>query len=81
MSEKFHNLLIIDDEASIRHMLRLVLEPHNYRVSEAENGAAALELIRKENFNAILSDIRMPDMDGFTLLSQPEVRKLTPPLS
>lgn len=76
MSEKFHNLLIIDDEASIRHMLRLVLEPHNYRVSEAENGAAALALIRKENFNAILSDIRMPDMDGFTLLNQPEVRKL-----
>ncbi len=76
MTDRFRNLLIIDDEASMRHMLRLVLEPHNYRVSEAENGAAALELIRKEKFTAILSDIRMPDMDGLNFLNQREVRNL-----
>lgn len=76
MPEQFRNLLIIDDEPSMRHMLRLVLEPHNYRVSEAENGAAALEMIRKEQFNAILSDIRMPDMDGLSFLDQVEVRDL-----
>ena len=76
MADQFRNLLIIDDEASMRHMLRLVLEPHSYRVSEAENGAAALELLHREKFNAILSDIRMPDMDGLTFLDQPEVRNL-----
>ena len=76
MSKRFHNLLIIDDEASMRHMLRLVLEQHNYRVSEAQNGAEAINLIYKEKFDVILSDIRMPDMDGLTFLDQPEVRSL-----
>lgn len=76
MTEQFSNILIIDDEASMRHMLRLVLEPHNYRVSEAKSGVDALELIRKEKFDVILSDIRMPDMDGLDFLAQPEVRQL-----
>jgi len=76
MSDRIHNLLIIDDEASMRHMLRLVLEQHNYRVSEAQNGAEAINLIYKEKFDVILSDIRMPDMDGLTFLEQPEVRSL-----
>ena len=76
MARQFHNLLIIDDEASMRHMLRLVLEQHNYRVSEAQNGAEAINLIYKEKFDFILSDIRMPDMDGLTFLDQPEIRSL-----
>lgn len=76
MSEQFHNILIIDDEASMRHMLRLVLEPHNYRVNEAQNGLAALEAIRKEKFDVILSDIRMPDMDGLKFLEQADVKAL-----
>lgn len=76
MSEQFHNLLVIDDEASIRHMLRLVLEQNNYRVTEAQNGAEAINLLYKEKFDFILSDIRMPDMDGLTFLDQPEVRSL-----
>jgi two-component system response regulator AtoC len=76
MAEQFRNLLVIDDEASMRHMLRLVLEQHNYRVSEAQNGAEAINLIYKEKFDVILSDIRMPDMDGLTFLDQPEIRSL-----
>ncbi len=76
MSNKFRNLLIIDDEASMRHMLRLVLEQHHYRVSVATNGAEAINLLYKEKFDVILSDIRMPDMDGLTFLEQPEVRAL-----
>ena len=76
MAEQFHNLLIIDDEASMRHMLRLVLEQHNYRVTEAPNGAEAINLLYREKFDFILSDIRMPDMDGLTFLEQPEVRAL-----
>ena len=77
MSTAFRNLLIVDDEPSMRHMLRLVLEAHNYRISEASNGAAALEEIRRERFDVILSDIRMPDMDGLGFLSHPEVQELT----
>ncbi len=76
MTDQFHNILIIDDETSMRHMLRLVLEPHKYRVCEAANGYAALDAIGKEKFDVILSDIRMPDMDGLSFLDRPEVRAL-----
>ncbi len=73
MVGKYRNLLIIDDEAAMRHMLRLVLEEHDYRITEAQNGIDALAQVRKEKFDLILSDIRMPDMDGLTFLSQPEL--------
>jgi len=76
MADQFHNILIIDDEKSMRHMLRLVLEPHKYRVNEAANGYEALDAIRREKFDVILSDIRMPDMDGLTFLQRPEVTAL-----
>ena len=76
MSKQFRNLLLIAGEAPIRRMLRLVLEQHNYRVSEAQNGAEAINLIDKERFDAILTDIRLPDMDGLTFLDQPEIRPL-----
>lgn len=75
MPDQFHNLLVIDDEASMRHMLRLVLEQNSFRVTEAANGAAAIKLLYQEKFDYILSDIRMPDMDGLTFLDQPEVRQ------
>jgi two-component system response regulator AtoC len=76
MSDQYHNLLVIDDETSMRHMLRLVLERNKYRVTEAGNGAEAINLLYKEKYDYILSDIRMPDMDGLTFLEQPEVRAL-----
>jgi two-component system response regulator AtoC len=74
MQKPIRNLLVVDDEASMRHMLRLVLEQNGYRVSEANNGAEAINLTYKERFDVILSDIRMPDMDGLTFLDQPEIR-------
>lgn len=74
MSDGFINLLIVDDERSMRHMLRLVLEQQGYRITEAENGQAALQFLRKERFNAVLCDIRMPDMDGLQFLQHAEIR-------
>jgi two-component system response regulator AtoC len=76
MVGKYRNLLIIDDEASMRHMLRLVLEEQGYRITEANNGIEALARLRKEKFDLILSDIRMPDMDGLTFLRHPDVAAL-----
>ena len=76
MAGTYRNLLVIDDEAPMRHMLRLVLEEHDYRISEAGSGVEALGRLRQEKFDVILSDIRMADMDGLTFLNQPEVRDL-----
>ncbi len=68
------NILVIDDDRAMRHMLRLVLEREHYRISEAENVEKALEMISKEVFDAILCDIRMPGTDGLGFLALPQVR-------
>ncbi len=76
MSLTHRNLLVVDDDAAMRHMLRLVLEDQGYRVTEAATGREAVSRIGKETFAAILCDIRMPDMDGLSFLQQSEVRAL-----
>ncbi|MDT8424092.1 MAG: sigma-54 dependent transcriptional regulator [Desulfuromonadales bacterium] len=72
------NILLIDDEASMRHMLRLTLEREHYRVTEVANGAAALTLLATETFDLVLCDIRMPGLDGLSLLRELRERSLTP---
>ncbi len=63
-------ILVIDDEAPMRHMLRLVLEKEGYRVQEAADGAEGLALLREEPFGTVLCDIRMPQMDGTAFLKE-----------
>jgi two-component system, NtrC family, nitrogen regulation response regulator NtrX len=62
-------VLIIDDEASIRESLRMILEYEGYRVEEAEGGKAALAKLGDRIPDAVLLDIKMPEMDGLDLLS------------
>ena len=61
-------ILIIDDEKSIRNTLRDILEYEKYFVDEAPDGASALELVKKQTYDTILCDIKMPRMDGIELL-------------
>jgi len=61
-------LLCVDDEPSILSALRRLFRPHGYRVLLAESGAAALELLAQEPVDLVLSDMRMPGMDGAQLL-------------
>jgi two-component system response regulator AtoC len=68
MVNEGNTVLVIDDEASMRHMLRLVLEKEGYRVFEAAGGDEALALLAKEDITIILCDIRMPGMDGLAFL-------------
>ncbi len=63
-------ILIIDDEAPIRHALRDILEYENYHIEEASNATEALSMLNKEKFNTIISDIKMPNMDGIELLEK-----------
>ncbi len=63
-------VLIVDDEQSIRYVLREILEDENYQVEDAANGQEALEKLQKEAFDVVLSDIKMPKMDGMALLQK-----------
>src|SRR5210317_1064164 len=70
MTANQHHVLIVDDEAPMRHMLRMVLERDGYTVSEAASGSQGLDRLRSGHFGLILCDIRMPEMDGLTFLKE-----------
>lgn len=61
-------ILIIDDQAPIRRVLREILENENYQVDDAGNGPDALQMVKEQEYDAILCDIKMPDMDGMEVL-------------
>ncbi len=62
-------ILIIDDERSIRSTLKEILEYEKYEIVEAEDGAQGLQLIKKEDFDLVMCDIKMPKMDGMEVLT------------
>jgi hypothetical protein len=63
-------LLIVDDERAIRSTLREILEYENHQVEEAVDGAEGWEKIQKGGFDILLSDIKMPKIDGTELLDK-----------
>ena len=63
-------ILVADDEAEIRRLVSRYAEHEGYAVSTAENGEEALGLCRSQSFDAVILDIMMPEMDGFTALKE-----------
>jgi two-component system nitrogen regulation response regulator NtrX len=63
-------ILIIDDERSIRSTLREILEYEDYVVEDIDNGIDGLELIRKNDYDLVLCDIKMNRMDGMEVLTE-----------
>ncbi|MCH5261776.1 MAG: response regulator transcription factor [Lachnospiraceae bacterium] len=63
-----YKILIADDEAEIRDVLRLYLEKDGYEVTEAADGVEAMEKLRKEKPDLVILDIMMPGLDGYRVL-------------
>ncbi len=61
-------ILIIDDEKPIRNTLKEILEYEKFQVDEAADGLAGLEMVKKEKYDVVLCDIKMPKMDGMEVL-------------
>ncbi len=68
MTESKGKILVVDDEKSIREILRIFLKNEGYTVSVASNGAAAIEDIKKDIFDLIITDMKMPKASGLDLL-------------
>jgi len=68
IKEIMAKLLIIDDERGIRNTLREILADEGHEVDVAENGTQGLEMARRNNYDLIYSDIKMPGMDGLEVL-------------
>ncbi len=69
-------ILVVDDEFAIREPLKGVLEDRGYKVAAAEDGHAAIEMVRKTHFDIIFIDIIMPGLDGLQTLE--EIKKVDP---
>ena len=73
-------ILIIDDEKSIRNTLKEILSYEDYEISLAENGLEGLELAKTDEFDVILCDIKMPQMDGIEVLEKTQELALDTPI-
>jgi len=78
VDQKGIDILVVDDESKMRHILRLMLEEAGYGVREARNGAEALEIISRNPFGIVFTDLKMEGVDGLELLkrikeSHPEI--------
>ncbi|MGV6852676.1 MAG: PAS domain-containing protein [bacterium] len=60
-------ILVVDDEPAIRSMVRSILNKHGYHAETASSGSEALEYLKEQSFDLLLSDILMPKMNGYQL--------------
>ncbi|MDD5922074.1 MAG: response regulator transcription factor [Eubacteriales bacterium] len=67
-------LLVVDDEAKIREVIREYAEFNSYEVEEAEDGMEAVRLVKKNDYDLIILDIMMPKLDGFSTCK--EIKKI-----
>ena len=73
-------ILIIDDERAIRSTLKGIFEDEDYLADTAEDGAIALEMVAKEHYDVIFSDIKMPNLDGTEFLAKIEEMGIDTPV-
>ena len=71
-------VLVVDDDAGSREIIRMALECEQYEVDEAENGRAGLELAAHSEFDILVTDIVMPEVDGIQFMY--ELHKTRPGL-
>jgi len=69
------SVLVADDEASLRHVLSLVLQAQGYEVRAVSNGEEALAELETRDYDAVISDVRMPRVDGLTVLRRALARQ------
>ncbi|MGG1555479.1 response regulator transcription factor [Paenibacillus ferrarius] len=75
--QKFQ-ILVVDDEWNMRNLLRIYLTKNSYEVTEARNGHEALTLVANLEFDVIILDVMMPEMDGWEVCSKIRETKQTP---
>jgi len=71
-----NKILIVDDEKKMRHILQIILEQKGYLTEQAANGSEALELINKFHYAMVITDLKMPVMNGLELIR--EIKKIDP---
>lgn len=73
-------ILVVDDEVAISTLLQYNLEQNGFEVTTAGDGSSAYQLAKSEQFDAILLDLMLPNVDGMTVLKQIRQDKITTPV-
>jgi len=73
-SEAKLNVLVVEDNDSVREVLTILLSRRGYRCESATNGIEAMQKVRQSNFDAVITDLHMPEMDGITLTRELTLR-------
>jgi len=71
---KTASILVVDDEENAREGLSKILSKEGYKVDTAADGKEAIDVIKRQNFDLVITDMRMPLMDGFEVLR--EIKKM-----
>lgn len=72
--KEYVKILVVEDEAMMRNLLLKILESEGYRVALASSAQEALEILERERFDLMLSDVKLPGMNGFELLEKVKSR-------
>ena len=80
MSEKTNRILVVEDEKRIADFILRGLEGAGFQVDLAGDGRTALDLVHTTEYDLMILDLMLPDMDGLTVLEKARVRKQSPPV-
>lgn len=69
MAEPAKDVLVVEDDVAIRRLVRMVLERNGYRVDVASDGLEAVLKLGVSDFDVIILDLMMPNLDGFTFMN------------
>jgi DNA-binding response OmpR family regulator len=73
-SAKQIKILIVEDEIALRRAMTLKLAQENYAIDNAENGREGLDMIIKNNYDLVLLDLMLPELDGFEVLKEMQAK-------
>lgn len=73
-----YRVLVVDDEEKIRAIIRKYAEFEGYEITEAKNGMEAVNLCRMQDFDVVIMDVMMPELDGFSACKEIQKKKKIP---
>jgi CheY-like chemotaxis protein len=73
-------VVLVEDEAQQRDILTMLLETEGYEVAAVDSAEKALELLQDLTVNLVITDVKLPDMDGFTLFERVRAKNSVPPV-
>lgn len=68
--KEYVKILVVDDEVMMRNLILKILESEGYQITMTSSGDEALAMLKENNYDLLLTDVKMPGMSGFELLKQ-----------